>query len=302
MLFIFTLFSGVTLILFVLSVSLLFMILEERSFCKKSGKKEGSKALECTFSYHLLYDGQLPYSLFIACISQLMIYFFIPMGTLPQFISTSADIFIIIFLMLFAHIFYIRGVKSFSKDRYQSMEDKEVNLLFNFAICLIVVGGTFSWYILNRGMPGYIFSIDAYSAMSLWGVTGIWGKVGLLLFFVLLSIASPNRKISRLCSNGVITLSEIFEAVSPTVGSAIIAAIFVPHKVGLLFGITGVVMFTIDYFCFWMQVFFLQLLIIPAIKKYYLKYKAKVSYNYNLFPAILLGFFGFLFMILDLYL
>lgn len=302
MIFILTLFSGLTLILFVLSISLFFMIFEERNFFKNNRKKEDSKTSNCSFTYHLMYEGHLPRSLFIACISQLIVSLFIPMGTLPQFISTSADIFIIVFLMLLAHGLYIRGVKSFSKDRYQSMENKEVNLLFNFAIVLLIVGGTFSWYILNRGLPGYIFSIDAYSAMPLWRVTGLFGKAGLVLFFILLSIASPGRKISRLCANGVIRLSDIFEAVSPTICSAIIVAMFMPHKIGIALGFTGVTMFTIDYSCFWIEVFFLQIIISPLIKNHYLKYKVKIPYNFNLLPAILVGLFGFLFMMMDLYL
>ena len=76
------------------------------------------------------------------------------MGSLPQFVETEGDFVIMIFLLLASQGFYIRGMKIFSGEIYQSFDSKELFVLSKLAVTLIAMGGTLSWYALNRGMPG----------------------------------------------------------------------------------------------------------------------------------------------------
>lgn len=294
-------FSAVALILFVLLISLLFMLAEECLLYKRSSDREGVKEKNCRISYKLGSDGHLPKPLFAACLTLLAVFLFIPMGSLPQFISTPADLFIVAFLLLSAHALYMKGIKIFSKDRYQLMEIKEINSFFYFVAVLLIIGGTLSWYVLNRGMPGNIFSIDAYSAMFLWLHTGYYGKVSLALFFFLLAVESPSRERCNFCESREITLSDMFEAVFSTVGAAIITAIFLPHKYALGFGITGTAMFSVDFLFFWAEVFALQTMILPFIKRLYFNFMKSKHVKFRYLPGILACVLGVILMLIDLY-
>lgn len=296
-----TLFSAVAIILFVLLISQLFMLAEECLFYKKTDAGERVKGRSCQIVYKLNGDGHFPKPLFAASITLLAIFLFIPMGSLPQFISTPADLFIVAFLLLSAHALYMKGIKIFSKDRYQLMEIKEINSFFYFVAVLLIIGGTLSWYVLNRGMPGNIFSIDAYSAMFLWLHTGYYGKVSLALFFFLLAVESPSRERCNFCESREITLSDLFEAVFSTVGAAIIAAIFLPHKYALGFGITGTAMFSVDFLCFWLEVFVLQTMILPLIKRLYFNFMKRKCVKLRYLPGILACALGVILMMIDLY-
>lgn len=76
-------------------------------------------------------DGNCPPScLYLSCGCLFAYIPLIPMGALPQFISTDIDLFMVLFLLLAAQGFYIRGIKIFSKELYQSLDRSEVNLLF----------------------------------------------------------------------------------------------------------------------------------------------------------------------------
>ena len=92
------------------------------------------------------------------------------MGSLPQFVETQGDFVVIIFLLLAAQGLYIRGMKIFSLEIYQSFDTKELFALAKLAMKLIVAGGTLSWYALNRGMPGSIFSLETFSTTTVWSL------------------------------------------------------------------------------------------------------------------------------------
>lgn len=297
-----TIVSGAALLTFVLIISLLFFGAENIIF-----------NIECSNGNLLqpfasLLTGRCgdnsscpPASLYISCLSLLLIFLLIPMGSLPQFVSTEADLFIVFFLLLSAQGFYIRGIKKFSIELYQSLDRSDVNLLFKFTVALLTIGGAFSWYILNRGIPGGIFSIETYNAAFIWNVSTILGKAGIVLFFVLLSVTSPCRKITNRYRKDNVPLPEIFDAARSTICPAIIAAIFMPWNIGLNIGFIALPMYILDFALFWLKVFILQVIIIPAVRNVYVRLRSKLPPGMKLLIVIVLGMFGSLFLIADLY-
>ncbi len=296
-----TIISAIALLTFVLILSLLFIGGENVIFHIQGGGEHFLDPLERALTRHCG-DGNCPPTyLYASCTCLLFIFLFIPMGALPQFISTDFDLFIILFLLLAAQGFYIRGIKLFSKELYQSLDRSETNLLFKFTVAMLTIGGTFSWYVLNRGMPGNIFSLDSYAAMPMWEVVGDGGVIGMCFFFLLLAVTSPCRRTKVKYLKDNVPLPEIFDAVRSTICPAIIAAIFLPQKAGLSLGFTDLSMYAVDFICFWWKVFILQVILIPWIREGYLRCRAMLPENWKLAIVIFLGFAGVAFMMGDLY-
>ena len=292
--------SGVALLAFVLIISLLFASAENSLF-RLNGARTPARPL---FSRLTAGDGSCPppASLYASCLCLLLIFLFIPMGALPQYVQTKGDIFIVIFLLLAAQSLYIRGMKNFSGELYQSLDRSEIYLLFKFAVAITVFGAALSWYALKRGVPGEIFSFGTYAAIPLWRISGGCGRLGLLMFFLLFAVTSPCRRVGSGNVKDRLPLPEIFDAIRSTICPALISAIFIPWRAGLAVGLSGAVMYAADFALFWLKVFLMQLLIVPILRSIYLKIKSHLTVRFKLIIVILLGAAGSLLMMADLYL
>ena len=297
--------SGIALLIFVLIISLIFLGAENVPLFGGGHKSEPNmpSPLEHFLTGRCSGADCPPPCLYASCICLLLIFLFVPMGSLPQFVSTRCDIFIILILLTAAQSLYIRGMKRFSAELYQSLDKNEINLLFKFTMAMIVLGGTFSWYLLNRGVPGNVFSLDTFAAMPLWGVTGLWGKAGLSMFFILLALTLPGRRVHNVNINdGNIPLPEMFDAIRLITCPAMITAIFFPVKLGLSVGLIGLPMYALDFVLFWLDVFLMQIVILPQIRNIYIDLRQYIPERFEPYIAILLGVSGVVFMMLDLYL
>ncbi len=296
-----TFISAMALLFLVFILSLIFIGAENTIFHIQGGGERFLDPLSRAFTRRCA-DGNCPPScLYLSCGCLLLIFLLIPMGALPQFISTDIDLFMVLFLLLAAQGFYIRGIKIFSKELYQSLDRSEVNLLFKFTVAVLTIGGTFSWYALNRGIPGNVFSLDTYAAMPLWNIVGNYGTAGMAAFFLLLAVTSPCRRTKSKYLKDNVPLPEIFDAVRSTICPAIIAAAFLPQKIGLSWGLTGLPMFAVDFVFFWWKVFMLQIIVIPWTREVYLKCKALLPDSFKLAIVIFLGLAGVCLMMADLY-
>jgi len=296
-----TIVSGTALLLLVMAFSLLFFGVRERFAARGrvlaplgrfvAGRCSGK---ECP-----------SFCLYASCLCILLVFLFIPMGSLPQFVSTRCDIFVVLVLLALAQSLYIRGMKFFSADFYQSLDRSEINSLFRFVMCAIICGGALSWYVLNRGVPGDIFSLNTFSAMPLWRVTGFWGKTGLVLFLILLTLNMPGKRIHEkvIIRDGDIPIAEMFDAMRLVTCPALITAIFFPLKAGLLFGMIGFPMYALDFALFWTTVFFMEVFVLPWIKMFYLTFIApRLNWHSDWLIHTSLGAAGTMFMMFDLYL
>lgn len=298
-----SLISGVALLLFVLIISLLFIGVENAVFGIQDKEFPLTAPLGRLLSGRCIGGVCPPPCLYASCACLLLAFLFIPMGALPQFLDTSADLFIIIFLLLAAQSFYIRGIKRFSDALYQSLDRYEINLLFKFTVAITLFGSSVSWYVIQRGLPGDMFCLNTYAAMPLWNITGTMGKLGLLVFFLLFIVTSPSRRAQKSADvKGNIPLPEIFDAMRSMICPAITAAVFVPWRVGLALGLTGTAMYAVDFALFWVKVFVIQILVVPPLRALYLGARARLPERFKLVIVTALGVAGSVLMLADLYL
>ncbi|NLD05689.1 MAG: hypothetical protein GX672_07330 [Synergistaceae bacterium] len=299
--FLLTLISGISLLFLVLTISLL-LIGAENVLYDIRGTDVSLFAPYRRFLTGRCSDKCPPVLLYASCISLLMIFLFIPMGSLPQFVETEGDFVVMIFLLLSAQGLYIRGIKIFSGEIYQSFDAKELFVLSKLAVTLIVMGGALSWYALNRGIPGNIFSLETFTATSLWTVTGLWGKLGAVMFLLLLVIVSPSRGVTKTRIVDNVQIPEIFDAIRSTVAPAMIVSIFCPMRLGIAFGFIGFKMYLIDFVFFWIKVMLVQVLLIPVLSRAFSKTVEKIRKQLDRIPEIMIGAAGILLFMLDLYL
>ena len=262
-------FSAVAFIYLIISITLLFIGIENAVF------NISGNATESIFSpFKRFIEGKIhregkkaPRALYMSSLFLIAVYFFIPMGSLPQFFSVRGGFLIAVSLLLMAQNFYIRGLKQYSKEIYFSIDRNLINILFKFTVALLLVLITLAWFVINIGVPGSIFCLNTYAAMPLAGVTNFWGRIGLVFFFFSLVVVSPCRKVRRAELTEYTSLLEVYDAVRSTLCPAIITAIFVPVNIGLLFGLAGIPMYAADFVFYWLKVLIVQIAVIPPLSK-----------------------------------
>lgn len=293
-----TVLSGVSLLVFVTLVSLLFRAVEARLLCAQG------VCILSSFERVLLSFPSLKSLTAAGCAAPLClasVFLFIPMGSLPQFVSTAIDMFIMIFLIAVAQSLYIRGVRSFAAEEYRAFDEKLLYQLSKFIVAFVVFCGTLSWYILHKGVPGFIFSLNTYAAMPFCNVMNGWGKAGLFLFFILMALASPGRNFSLAPSDSCSPVSEVFDALRATLCPAVLTSIFFPSRLGLEFGLIGFPLYAVDCICFWFFVFVVQVFVIPAIQGAYIKIKSFIPERFELTPAVIIALLGVGLVMCNLY-
>ena len=299
--FLLTFISGISLLILVLTISLL-LLGTENALYNIQGTDASFLAPYKRFLTGRCTDRCPPTLLYGSCLCLLMVFLLIPMGSLPQFVETEGDLVVIIFLLLTAQGLYIRGMKIFSGEIYQSFNTKELFALSKLAMTLIAIGGTLSWYALNRGMPGSIFSLETFSVTSIWVLAGPWGKMGAAMFFLLLVLVSPSRGVTKTRIVDNVQIPEIFDAIRSTLAPVIIVSIFCPIKLGIALGFIGFKMYFIDFVFFWMKAVLVQVIVIPLLSRTLNKICRKLKEKRDCLPEVIIGVLGILLFMIDLYL
>lgn len=297
-------FSAVAFIYLIISITLLFIGIENAVF------NISGNATESIFSpFKRFIEGKIhregkkaPRALYMSSLFLIAVYFFIPMGSLPQFFSVRGGFLIAVSLLVLAQNFYIRGLKQYSKEIYFSIDRDLINILFKFTVALLLVLITLAWFVINIGVPGSIFCLNTYAAMPLAGVTNFWGRIGLVFFFFSLVVVSPCRKVRRAELTEYTSLLEVYDAVRSTLCPAIITAIFVPVNIGLLFGLARIPMYAADFVFYWLKVLIVQIAVIPPIRAAYLGMKERLPLGWKSSPYLFLSYSGVAFFLANLYL
>lgn len=256
--------------------------------------------LDRIFRY-VFFGGDRQGYLYSACFLLILVFLFIPMGSLRSYAGTNRDMLVIILFIAAAQSFYVRGVKHASTDMYQKLDDTEHSEILVFCFYYIAAVGTLAWYMLNRGMPGNVFSLESLSAMPIWTVAGRWGKMGLASFFLLSALTSPGRRSKLMMSCAESPLPELYGTIRSSLCPAVAVAMLVPWNPAILFGLYGLDMFVCDFIFFWMKVFVLQAFIFPQIRRYHDRIIKKLHLRQKNFVKTVLGVAGVVFLIADLY-
>lgn len=236
-----------------------------------------------------------------ACLCLLLAFLFLPMGTLPQFVATPCDLLIIIFLFALAQSFFIRGIRSFSDEIYQTMDRDELSAISRFIATYFAVGGTAAWYVLVRGMPGGVLGFDPFTGMPLWSIMGVWGWIGIVCFVILLALNSPFRKTTAARVSCDTPLPEVYDALRSMLCPALVTAGFVSWTPATALGLYGWRMYMVGFASFWLEVMLIQLILFPLIWKIYVKKTSQLAERYHHAIMAVLAAAGVCGFLIDLY-
>lgn len=171
-------------------------------------------------------------SLFVICS-----FLFIPMGSLPTYLSFSGSALIFILFLFIAQILF----------------DKNRKLLTISALVYIVFA-ILLYYCREIGFAGDAYTLDLLSAVSVWQGADLTGKllaaVSALLFICLAYCFSKGRN------------KESFVKIYTTAICAAVICFALPLHFGLDYGFTGLRLYLTDFICFWFAVIMLRTMIL----------------------------------------
>lgn len=237
------------------------------------------------------FSAKAPRSLYYSCLSLIAVYYFVPIGAFSSFIQIRGGVLLMLFFLVLAQIFCLHGLRGYSEKISRSLEKDQQDLMLKFTMAFVSVCCAFALFAQTTGIPGDLLGLSAYTAVPLFETANLWGKVGLLFFFMSLAFVSP-RELTRGCGEPeYISLLEIFDGLRASLAPVIITALFVPWNVSGVFGLSGALMHAADFAAFWVKVFVIQMAVIPPLRALYRRMQKNLpgwagSYLFLLFSLV----------------
>ncbi|MEG1823316.1 MAG: hypothetical protein RR501_00940 [Cloacibacillus sp.] len=215
------------------------------------------------------FSAKAPRSLYYSCLSLIAVYYFVPIGAFSSFIQIRGGVLLMLFFLVLAQIFCLHGLRGYSEKFSRSLEKDQQDLMLKFTMAFLPVCCAFAWFAQTTGIPGDLLGLSAYTAVPLFETANLWGKAGLLFFFMSLAFVSPCG-LTRGCeAPEYISLLEVFDGLRASLAPVIITALFVPWNVSGALGLSSASMFAADFAAFWVKVFVMQMAVIPPLRALY---------------------------------
>lgn len=265
--------AGAAYLFYIINAALLFAGCENAFIYHRErvGIKESVLAPFMRLMNENFFFAKAPKSLYCAFFTLIGIYYFLPVGSLPAFADLRGCFVIVVLLLVLTQNFYLQGLNEYSKKLYRSLEKYQVNILLKFTLALFIAYITFAWFALNAGIPGDLLCFSTYSSEPLYRVANMWGRTGLVFFFISIASVAPARGIRRsveLCD--YIVLLEVFDAIKSMLGPAVLVSLFLVWNPAASLSLSGPAMFAADFAVYWIMVFAVQTAVIPAVRVMYI--------------------------------
>ncbi|EFC92448.1 respiratory-chain NADH dehydrogenase subunit 1 [Dethiosulfovibrio peptidovorans DSM 11002] len=211
----------------------------------------------------------------VAMIASMMVFMYIPMGSLPPVLNGSGDLILILYLLSLSGVAVAVGGFASGSPIANVGAQREMILMMSYEVPLAIVVSTLAWFAYKLGMPGHPFSLETYVATSVWSVVGKAGFLGLICLFVAILTVIPGET-----GKGLMDIpeakTEILEGVTVEYSgvnlallhigfnlrgaaiSALVVSLFFPFSLGKAIGLSGVPMAIIDFPWFWVKVFLVE--------------------------------------------
>ena len=253
----------------------------------------------------------------LSCALTLLIFLYIPMGRIPSVLGTEGDMILILYLLGFSGVAMAMGGFASGNPISNIGAGREIQLMMSYELPLAVVISTVAWVAWKTNMPGAPFSLDTFTALSIWSVVGEAGFVGLICLALSLIMVIPGETtkgpmdISEAKTeilDGVIieysgtnlALYKITFALRATAMAAILTAIFFPFSLGRLVGLTGPLLALIDFAGFWIKIAVVQLVFITVMRTMFGRLKIWQASQFYLVKVGMLSLAGMILISADI--
>ena len=162
--------------------------------------------------------------------------------------------------------------------------------MMSYELPLAVVVSTLAYVAYKTGMPGEPFSLETFAGMSVWGVVGKVGFLGILCLFLALVLVVPGEtgkgpmdipEAKTEILEGLIieysgtnlAMFKITFALRATAMAAVIVSIFFPWSLGSFLGFGSVFLYALDFLWFWVKVFVVQIIFVTFMRTAFGRFK-----------------------------
>jgi len=226
----------------------------------------------------------------LAVTAVLMVFLYVPMGSLPPILSTGGDVILIVYLFALSAVAMVAGGFASGSPYANIGAQREMVLMMSYEVPLAIVVTTLAYFAYRSGIPGEPFNLSTFVAMPLWGVAGWMGVLGLAALFVSLMAVVP-AEVGKVPMDIAEAKTEILEgliceysgrnlamfkltfALRNSAMCAVVVSLFFPWNIGSSLGLTGAWLLVADFLFFWLKVLLLQVFGVTLIRTAFGRFK-----------------------------
>ncbi|MEN2997197.1 MAG: complex I subunit 1 family protein [Acetomicrobium sp.] len=116
----------------------------------------------------------------------LLIFLYIPIGSIPPILAGNGDIILILYLLAASAVMMVIGGFASGSPYANVGSQREMVLMMSYELPLALVVLTLAWLVYKRGVPGAPFSLETFVSVPVWNTVGLIGGMG--IFALLLSL------------------------------------------------------------------------------------------------------------------
>jgi len=226
----------------------------------------------------------------LAVTAVLLVFLYVPMGSMPPILGTSGDVILIVYLFALSAVAMVAGGFASGSPYANIGAQREMVLMMSYEVPLSIVVTTMAYFAYKNGMPGEPFSLSTFVAMPIWGVADWIGILGLFALFLALMAVVP-AEVGKVPMDIAEAKTEILEgliseysgrnlamfkltfALRNSAMCAVVVSLFFPWNIGSALGLTGAGLLLADFVFFWLKVLLLQVFGVTVIRTAFGRFK-----------------------------
>lgn len=253
----------------------------------------------------------------LALVSTLMVFLYIPIGSFPAVLGTEGDMILIVYLLAVSGLAMAIGGYASGNPIASIGAGREITLMMSYEFPLAIIICTVAWVAYRVGMPGAPFSLETFASASVWKAVGKTGVFGLLcLFFSLILVIPgetgkgpmdiPEAKTEILDGliieySGVnLALFKITFALRSFAMAAFVTSLFIPVSLAGLLGVSGFLVAIFDFLFFWVKVFVVQMVFVTLMRTAFGRLKIWQASQFYVMKVAGLSIAGMLLLSIDI--
>ena len=226
----------------------------------------------------------------VAAASMFLVFLYIPIGSLPPVLGVHGDLILILYLLGLSGVAMAVGGFASGNPIANVGAQREMILMMSYELPLAVVVSTLAWVAYKTGMPGDPFNLETFVGMSVWGMSGKIGFIGIFCLMVALVLVVPGEtgkgpmdipEAKTEILDGLIieysgrnlAMFKITFALRAMALSALITALFFPWSPASFLRLGGVFLFAFDFVWFWVKVFVVQIFVVTLMRTTFGRFK-----------------------------
>ncbi len=246
----------------------------------------------------------------------LLIFLYIPIGSIPPILAGNGDIILILYLLAASAVMMVVGGFASGSPYANVGSQREMVLMMSYELPLALVALTLAWVMYKKGVPGTPFSLETFVTVPVWRTVGLLGGMGLFSLLLALLGVVP-AEVGKVPMDIAEAKTEIVEgllveysgrnlalfkltfALRSLAMSALLVPLFFPFSLGKILGLHGASFVVVDFLWFWVKVLLVQIVAITIVRTMYGRFKIWQASQFYWFQMGGLALAGMILITLD---